>query len=84
MNTHKEDTKDVGGKRVLPHVVPGASADAIGATLMALLLLCLLAGFLWLFGLTGGRYVLTIVLGVAGLIVWGWWKLISSKPSADE
>lgn len=59
--------------------------DAIGATLMALLLLGLLAGFLWLFGLSGGRYVLSLVLIAAGAIVWGWWKLVSAKPlDADD
>lgn len=59
---------------------PRSYADAIGATLMALLLLGLLAGFLWFFGLSGGRYVLSLVVIAVGAIVWGWWKLVSAKP----
>jgi hypothetical protein len=51
-------------------------ADVIGATSVALLLLGLIAGFLWLFGLTGGRYMLPLVAGAAGLVVWGWWQLV--------
>jgi hypothetical protein len=55
-------------------------ADAIDVTMVALLLLALLADFVWVFGSEGGRYALSIVLVIAGLIVcWGWWKLVASS-----
>jgi hypothetical protein len=54
-------------------------ADVVGATVVALLLLFLVAGFVWIFGLSGGRYMLSLVVGAVGVIVWGWWQLVKKR-----
>ena len=58
--------------------------DRIGATLTALILFGILFGFLWLFGLTGGRYVLALVFLAAILVGWGWWKLVSRHSPPEH
>jgi hypothetical protein len=58
--------------------------DVLGATLTALILFGMLFGFLWLFGLTGGRYVLTFVSLAAILVGWGWWKLVKRHSPSEQ
>ena len=53
--------------------------DVIGATLVALLLLFLIAGFVWVFGLSGGIKVFPLLIGAVGVIVWGWWQLVKKR-----
>lgn len=53
--------------------------DVIGATLVALLLLFSIAGFVWVFGLSGGIKVLPLMIGASGAIVWGWWQLVKKR-----
>ena len=58
--------------------------DIIGATVTALILFGMIFGFLWIFGLAGGRYFLTAAFLASIFVVWGWWKLVSPHQYSDE
>lgn len=52
--------------------------DIIGASVLGVLVVCLAALFVFLFGFAGGRYNFTIVIGGTAFALWTLWFLVGA------